>query len=308
MPKMNVNKSILIDATPEKIFPIISDLKNWEEWSPWVLAEPTATINVAKDGKYHDWDGDIIGSGNLKIEEEVKHKEVVMKLQFLKPWKSKAITTFHLEKTQKGTLVHWTMKSSLPFFLFWMKRLMEVFVGMDYDRGLAMLKDLVETGKTNTTLEFRGVKTFHATKFIGKRTTCAFSAIAENMERDFSTLMPYLMQNHQDKISGNGISIYHDLNVIKDKVVYTAGHPVNSVPDNLPAHFYVGELPKFSAYTIRHTGPYHHIGNAWAAGMMHQRAKKFKPSRKQPPMEIMYNSPMNTPPNELISEILFPVK
>ena len=80
------------------------------------------------------------------------------------------------------------------------------------------------------------------------------------------------------------------------------------MPEDLPAQYYVGELPKFSAYTIRHTGPYHYIGNAWAAGMMHQRAKKFKPSRKLSPMEIMYNSPMNTPPNELISEILFPVK
>ena len=87
MPKLNVNKSILIDAAPEKIFPIINNLSHWEQWSPWVISEPTALINVAKDGKYHDWDGDIIGSGNLKIEEEVKNKKVVMKLQFLKPWK-----------------------------------------------------------------------------------------------------------------------------------------------------------------------------------------------------------------------------
>ena len=72
MPKMNVNKSILIDATPAKIFPIINDLNNWEQWSPWTLAEPTAKITVAKDGKYHDWDGDIIGSGNLKITSEEK--------------------------------------------------------------------------------------------------------------------------------------------------------------------------------------------------------------------------------------------
>lgn len=308
MPKMNVNKSIFIDATPAKIFPIINDLNNWEQWSPWTLAEPTAIINVAKDGKYHDWDGDIIGSGNLKITSEVENQSVVMNLQFLKPWKSKAITKFHLKKTKKGTLVQWTTESNLPFFLFWMKKQMEIFVGMDYDRGLALLKDLVETGKTNSNLEFKGIKTFHATKFIGIKTSCTFSAIAENMERDFGELMPYLMQNHQDKISGNGISIYHDMNVVRDKIVYTAGHPVSEVPEDLPAQYYVGELPKFSAYTIRHTGPYHHIGNAWAAGMMHQRAKKFKPSRKLSPMEIMYNSPMNTPPNELISEILFPIK
>lgn len=305
---MNVNRSILIDAAPEKIFPILNDLNNWEQWSPWTLAEPAAKITFARDGKYHDWDGDIIGSGNLKITSEVEHQSVMMNLQFLKPWKSKAITKFHLKKTKKGTLVHWTMESSLPLFLFWMKKQMEIFVGMDYDRGLALLKDLVESGKTNSTLEFKGLKTFHATKFIGIKTSCAFSSITENMQRDFGELMPYLMQNHQDKISGNGISIYHYMNVVRDKVVYMAGHPVSEVPEDLPAQYHVGELPKFSAYTIRHTGPYHHIGNAWAAGMMHQRAEKFKPSRKLSPMEIMYNSPMNTPPDKLISEILFPIK
>ncbi|MGB1448944.1 MAG: SRPBCC family protein [Flavobacteriaceae bacterium] len=308
MPKMNITKSIHIDAAPEKIFPIINDLSNWNTWSPWVIAEPTATVNVAKDGKYHDWDGDIIGSGNLKIEEETKNKSVVMNLQFLKPWKSKAITTFQLKKTKKGTQVSWTMESSLPFFLFWMKKQMEVFVGMDYDRGLAMLKDLVETGKTNSTLEFKGVQPFHATKYIGIKTSCAFSKIAENMGRDFGAMMPYLMQHHQDKMSGHALSIYHKVDVVKDTVTYTAAHPVSEVPADLPSEYHQGELPEFSAYTIRHTGPYHHIGNAWSAGMMHQRAKKFQPTRKIVPMEVMYNSPMNTAPEDLISEILFPVK
>ena len=41
---------------------------------------------------------------------------------------------------------------------------MEIFVGMDYDRGLALLKDLVESGKTNSTLEFKGLKDFPRNK------------------------------------------------------------------------------------------------------------------------------------------------
>ena len=61
MPKMNVIKSIYVDAAPEKIYPIINDLSNWEQWSPWVIAEPNAQLNVAADGKYHEWDGEIIG-------------------------------------------------------------------------------------------------------------------------------------------------------------------------------------------------------------------------------------------------------
>jgi hypothetical protein len=67
MPKMNVIKSIYVDAAPEKIYPIINDLSNWEQWSPWVIAEPNAQLNVAADGKYHEWDGEIIGAGTFLI-------------------------------------------------------------------------------------------------------------------------------------------------------------------------------------------------------------------------------------------------
>ena len=78
MPKMNVIKSIYVDAAPEKIYPIINDLSNWEQWSPWVIAEPNAQLNVAADGKYHEWDGEIIGAGNLKIKKEVENQSVTM--------------------------------------------------------------------------------------------------------------------------------------------------------------------------------------------------------------------------------------
>ena len=46
------------------------------------------------------------------------------------------------------------MNSSLPLFLFWMKEQMQVFVGMDYNRGLLLLKDLVENGKAHSQTRF----------------------------------------------------------------------------------------------------------------------------------------------------------
>ncbi|MDC1434070.1 SRPBCC family protein [Flavobacteriaceae bacterium] len=308
MPKMNVIKSIYVDAAPEKIYPIINDLSNWEQWSPWVIAEPNAQLNVAADGKYHEWDGEIIGAGNLKIKEEVENQSVTMALNFLKPWKSKAITRFALKKKAKGTEVVWTMESSLPFFLFWMKKQMEIFVGMDYERGLTMLKDLVETGSSNSSLNFKGIKTFNATKYVGLKSQCRSSNLGQSMEKDFTQLMEFVRKNGVEKAHGNPLSIYHEFDVMKGKVIYSACHPVKEIPVEIPKNFYVGELPKMNVYTVSHTGPYRHIGNAWSAAMMHQRAKKFKAAKKIPPMEVMLNSPKNTPEKELVAEILFAVK
>lgn len=308
MSKMNVLESIHIDASPEKIYPIISNLAHWKAWSPWIIAEPSAIITVAKDGQYHEWDGKIIGAGNLKIVSTLSGREVVMALTFLKPWKSKAITRFKLTQTEKGTQVEWIMESRLPFFLFWMKKQMEIFVGMDYQRGLQMLKNLIETGSVPSKLKFLGEKTFHATSYVGITTQCSISEISTQMEKDYTRLMTHLMAHCKDHLRGHPLSIYHKWEFKKNRVKYTACHPVETIPENLPEDFTQGELPKTRVYSIRHTGPYRHIGNAWSAGMMHQQAKVFKSSRKIHPMEVMYNSPKDTPENELISEVLFPVK
>lgn len=308
MIKMNVHESILIDAAPSKVFSVINDLHQWEAWSPWVIAEPDAAISVAKDGKYHEWEGEIIGAGNLKIVHEVENELVEMNLNFLKPWKSKATTTFELEETIKGTRVYWKMESSLPLFLFWMKKQMQIFVGMDYDRGLKLLKDLIEQGETRSQLTYQGEHAFKATQYIGIKTQCDTQDIGENMERDFTALMAFVMTHCKAIMNGDALSIYHKFDVVRGKVVYTAAYPVSSIPENLPENFVIGKIPNLTTYSIRHTGPYHHIANAWAAGMMHQRGKQFKPSRAFPPFEVMRNSPTNTPENELISDILFPMK
>ena len=42
---------------------------------------------------------------------------------------------FYLKSNENSTEVNWTMDSSLPFFMFWMKNQMVEFIGMDYDRG-----------------------------------------------------------------------------------------------------------------------------------------------------------------------------
>lgn len=308
MPKMNVNRSLIIDAAPAKIFSVLNDLHHWKKWSPWVIAEPDATLNVDPDGKYHEWEGKIIGSGNLRIVHEKENAHLKMDLTFLKPWKSQATTELILHPQGEKTLVVWKMQSSLPFFLFWMKKQMELFVGMDYDRGLTLLKDLVETGKTNCNLDFQGEKNYPEVQYLGIKTRCAFDEIGSNMERDFTHLMEFLMPKHANKISGPAASIYHKWALTKNKVVYTAAVPVNEIPENLPPEVYVGKTPATKGYSIKHTGPYRHIGNAWSAGMMHQKGKIFKSKRTPPPMELMHNSPKDTPENDLISEIVFPSK
>ena len=42
------------------------------------------------------------------------------------------------------------MEGTLPVFMFFMRRKMSSMVGKDYERGLAMLKQVVESGHQTT--------------------------------------------------------------------------------------------------------------------------------------------------------------
>ena len=154
MPAFNVHKSIVIDAPVSQVFATVRDFKTWSKWSPWLIADPECTLNFDTDDEGYSWDGPVAGSGAMRIEEALTNQEIRYDLTFLKPWKSTAKFQLEFEEAEGGTEVNWKMQSSLPFFMFFMKGMMVAMIGMDYTRGLAMLKDFVETENVPSVLTF----------------------------------------------------------------------------------------------------------------------------------------------------------
>lgn len=307
MPKIYVEKSITIAANVEKIKSVISDFNHWKPWSPWFVLEPNANETVSDNGKTHEWEGKRIGSGIIKISSE---EENVIKydLTFLKPWKSESKSDFVIDKIDDNTTqLTWTMDSSLPFFMFWMKTMMERLIGMDYDRGLLMLKDYIEKGHVDAKLEFLGESNFEGCTYIGVKSECTIETIGEVMEADFKKLAEF-SKNNQEIVSCDWFSVYHKFDFNRNKVIYTSGVGIKSDPQNIPNGMIKGKLPATKVHTVRHIGPYELSGNAWSAIMAMERAKEFKQNKKIPPMEFYRNSPMETEPKDLISDICMAVK
>lgn len=307
MPKTYVEKSITIDANVEKIKSIIADFNHWKPWSPWFILEPEAKESVTDNGKTHEWDGKRIGSGIIKV---VAEEESIIKydLKFLKPWKSESKTDFIIEKIDdNATKLTWTMEGSLPFFMFWMKTMMERLIGMDYDRGLLMLKDYIENGKVDAKLEFLGESEYEGCKFVGIKNECTIDNIKEVMSEDFKKLNEFAKEN-EEIVTCDWFSIYHKFDFNKNKVIYTGGVGIKSEPQNIPAGMFKGSIPATKLHTVRHIGPYELLGNAWSAIMCMERAKEIKKNKKIPPMEFYRNSPMETDPKDLISDVCMAVK
>ena len=307
MPKTHVEKSIIIAASVDKVKSVITDFNQWKPWSPWFILEPECKESVSVDGKSHEWDGKRIGSGIISIIGE-KESLIQYDLKFLKPWKSEAKTDFVLEKIDdNSTKLSWTMDGSLPFFMFWMKNMMERLIGMDYDRGLLMLKDYIEKGKVEAKLEFLGESQFEAIQFVGVKSECNMDTIGEVMSEDFKKIAEFAKEN-EDIVTCDWFSVYHKFDFNKNKVVYTSGVGIKSEALKIPVGMFEGSLPATKVHTVRHIGPYELSGNAWSAIMAMDRAKEFTKNKRIPPMEFYRNSPMETEPKDLISDICMAVK
>ena len=306
MAKMHIERSISINAPSKNVYKVISDFNDWRPWSPWLLMEPEAKVTVAEDARSYKWEGNRTGSGNMKITQEVENEFIDYDLNFLKPWKSSAKTNFALSQEGNATKVTWTMDSSLPFFMFFMKGMMEAFVGADYERGLDMLKAYVEEGEVPSSIDFTGNKEFEGGSWIGIKTSCSIDEVGPTMEADFTKLR----QVAEDKGISEFmmLSIYHKWDIPKGRVIYTAAMGVKELPSDLPADVITGHIPKSDCYVLKHTGRYRHLGNAWSTLYTMMRNKEIKHNKKIDPFEIYLNDPKETPEKELVTEIYFPVK
>ena len=238
----------------------------------------------------------------MRITGSKENESIDIDLNFIKPFKSNAKVGVIFKPEKEGTRVHWTLDNKLPFFMFFFKNMMTAMIGMDYNRGLLMLKEYLEEGKVKSNLEFVGASSIDDMHYIGRKTTTSMDTISEAMTNDYTQLYE-LVKREGLEVSDKAFSIYHEWKLGKNQTTYTAAIGLASVPEKAPEGFVIGKIPAKKTYAVKHTGPYHHIGNAWTAIFMRDRSKVFKKDKKFYPIELYLNSPENTPPEELVTEI-----
>ena len=149
---LRVQRAAAIHAPPEKLFALIADFHQWRTWSPYEDRDPNLqrSYSGAASGKgaVYAWEGDKnVGSGRMEILDAPAPRQVVIKLDFLKPFEAHNTAEFTLQPAGDTTTVTWLMHGPAPF----MAKLMHVFinmdnmVGKDFATGLANLKRLTET-------------------------------------------------------------------------------------------------------------------------------------------------------------------
>jgi predicted transcriptional regulator YdeE len=310
MPSFSVTRSININASQQRVFDAIADFKTWTTWSPWLCAEPDAAVTVSDDsnsvGSLYSWAGNVVGAGEVQHQSFDGLNRINDEIRFLKPWKSTSKVSFELKPAGDGTHVSWTMDGSLPWFMFWMKPMMEPFIGMDYDRGLKMLKEWLETGAIASDTQVLGVESVGPIRMAGVPRTSHIS--------DISAEMGQAITEAEEKLSklglpaSEGISVYTKFKMKQGIMSYISGFTIpESAPQELDG-LTTWSLPASTAFRVDHRGSYEHLGNAWSAANQHVRYKKMKQS-KAGTFEIYRKSPSDVEHcRDLETEIYLPLR
>lgn len=310
MPKYHIDRSITINAPLEKVKASLIDYRQWPVWSPWLVMEPETQLEFSTEqsqlGANYSWDGKLTGSGNMQLT-EMTDNQLKMALEFLKPFKSSAKIIFDLFDEGNGkTKVTWNMHSKVPFFLFWMVKRIKVFIGMDYERGLRMLKDYIELENVPSKISVEGVSTITKQKYVGLIHQSSIKHIAEVMEQGFKLLNDFKEEHKLSEISAP-FAIYETYDASKDFTGFILALPVDEVME-VKAPYYFGEMEGGKALKILHTGSYKHLGNAWSTGMAHCSAHKLKPIKRPVGLEFYLNDPNKTDDSELQTEVYLPLR
>jgi uncharacterized protein YndB with AHSA1/START domain len=150
-----VQRTAAIQAPPEKIFPLINDLRGFNRWNPFDRKDPNVKGSYSGApsgaGAAYAFEGNKdVGRGSLSIIDSQPASEVRMKLDMLSPFEAHNVVEFTLRPVEgnegSATRVTWAIQGPVPY----LARILHMFcdmdrmIGKEFESGLAHLKVIVE--------------------------------------------------------------------------------------------------------------------------------------------------------------------
>ncbi|MBB4063440.1 SRPBCC family protein [Gellertiella hungarica] len=143
----SVVRQTTIQATPEEIYPLLVNFREWARWSPWEKLDPNLQRQFSGPeegvGAAYAWEGnDDVGAGSMEIREAVPWSRVSIRLKFKRPMEADNTIVFMLTPRDGATDIEWAMTGNQPLVgkIFGLFFNIDRIVGRDFEKGLATLK------------------------------------------------------------------------------------------------------------------------------------------------------------------------
>jgi hypothetical protein len=150
-----VERSLVIQAPPQRIYEQIQDFHRWQAWSPYEKLDPAMKREIAGApsgvGAVYAWDGNRnAGAGRMEIVEAVPASRVRIRLDFQRPMENTSTAELDIVPEGNASRVTWAMHGPAPYVtrLFGLVFDMDKMIGKDLEEGLRNLERITEAADT----------------------------------------------------------------------------------------------------------------------------------------------------------------
>lgn len=144
-----VERSVVVRAAPERLYPLVASPHRWREWSVWTRRDPAMRIEYfgpeSGAGAGWQWDSRTEGQGRMTLTRADPATGLAYDL-FFPDLGSTSHGELRFEPADGGTRVTWTNEGDMGRnpFLHFLAAAMDRLVGPDFEAGLAQLRRLAE--------------------------------------------------------------------------------------------------------------------------------------------------------------------
>jgi uncharacterized protein YndB with AHSA1/START domain len=140
----------VISATPNKVYNLVVEPKQWTKWSVWTQRDPAMKITYSGPpfgmGARWSWVSKSEGTGSMEFTRVEPDRAVEYALSF-PDFGMRSNGALRLEPSGNGTKITWTNSGDVGGnpLKHYLAAMMDRMVGPDFEAGLANLKKLAET-------------------------------------------------------------------------------------------------------------------------------------------------------------------
>ncbi len=146
-----VGRSVEIDASPQQVFAMVNDFRQFNRWQPWHQIDPTTRYvfegPATGAGSRMNWYSDHpdVGDGMQEILLSEPYSKVRAALDF--GTGGLAYADYLIDATDGGSILTWTLEADMggnPLGRY-VGLMMDGMIGPAYEQGLGKLKEILES-------------------------------------------------------------------------------------------------------------------------------------------------------------------
>ncbi len=282
-----VERSRVINAPANLVYNEISDLKNWEKWSPWKEKDTTLVFEYSKstdkEGDYFrfiDERGNPQKLTNLTLQNDTLIIQNLGNQERLQEFKWQIIP-----QKDKVKLI-WTVSGELPLTERFYAKQMNEMIGPMMTRGLERIDNAVHKDMEKHETKIDKIVDLGSTYYLYKAASCKIKDLGKMTDSILPEVLIYTIKNHI-KMNGKPFVIYQKYDTDNNSVIFSSCIPTTEKieadrPDILTAKTTGGKY-----FRAIFTGDYKFLREGWQTAKDSLSVnKEFQKDATRNPFEI----------------------